>query len=84
MIVKEKQHIFLFTLLVNVLNLTNYNFQSRPYIVSYLDSSKNNALIHFFYKNVIFGPQAQNFLKNPYFSLKKLLVLTLFPGSKLS
>ena len=45
MIVKEKQHIFLFILLINVLNLTNYNFQSRPYIVSYLDSSQNNALI---------------------------------------
>jgi len=37
-----------------------------------------------FYKNVIFRPQAQNFLINPDFSLKKLLVITLFPGSKLS
>ena len=34
----------------------------------------------FFYKNVIFWAQAQNFLKNPDFSLKKILILTLFPG----
>ena len=38
----------------------------------------------FFYKNVIFRVQAQNFLNNPNFSLKKLLVFNLFPGSKLS
>ena len=46
--------------------------------------SYNNTVHSFFYKNVIFRAEAQNFLKNPDFSLKKLLVLTLFPGWKLS
>jgi len=43
-----------------------------------------HAVHSFFYKKVIFWVQAQNFLKNPSFRLKKLLVLNLFPGSKLS
>ena len=43
-----------------------------------------DTLHSFFYKNVIFRVQAQNFLKNYNFSFKKLLVLNFFPGSKLS
>ena len=38
----------------------------------------------FFYKNFIFWDEAQKFLRNPNFSLKKILVLDLLTGLRTS
>ena len=51
-----------------------------------LEDVKYSYLVYtlFFHKNGIFWVEAQDFLKNHNFSLKKLLILNLFPHSKTS